>query len=150
MTLKQEFMKYQKLELMKTRVWIFFGVYCCLITYLSHQPGDPSIVPPFPHFDKLVHFIEYFLFAILLQRALYVQSPQKRAESPKSIFMIVLACTAVFAAFDEIHQYFIPFRTMDILDWIADMLGASFGLIIFQAARPKYVNDESYTMPKPR
>ena len=54
----------------RTRAWVFFVLYCGVIFFLSHQPGNPNYVPPFRHFDKLVHFVEYMVFAIFLSRAL--------------------------------------------------------------------------------
>jgi VanZ family protein len=32
-----------------------------------------------------------------------------------------------YGAFDEIHQIFIPNRSAELLDWIADILGATSG-----------------------
>lgn len=135
-SLKDEFQKLQRSEIERLRAWLYFIVFCCLITFLSHQPGDPSRIPPFPHFDKLIHFIEYFVFGILLQRALTAQAFSFLEANFKRVTAVVLLVTAVFAAFDEVHQYFVPFRTMDIWDWLADLAGASFAILVYQSTRP--------------
>lgn len=144
-SLKDRFLQLQRMEIERGRAWIYFLLYCGLITYMSHQPGDPMAVMPFPHFDKLIHFCEYFVFAILFQRALALQGIERGNDwSAAKLCALVLGVTAAFGAFDEVHQYFVPFRTMDILDWCADLLGASFGFLIFQAAgrsRQREVSD---------
>jgi VanZ family protein len=43
--------------------------------------------------------------------------------------VMALVAIAAFAAFDEWHQALVH-RTPDIVDWVADMIGASFGLLV--------------------
>lgn len=113
----------------KGRSWIFFFLYCGLIFFLSHQPGNPNLVLPFQHFDKVVHFIEYMVFAVFLSRALMYSGFRKTAG-------IVLASAIFYGITDEIHQSFVPLRNSDWRDLIADSAGASFGILMFQLLLP--------------
>jgi Predicted integral membrane protein len=72
--------------------------------------------------DKVVHFSMYAVFAGLLLR--YSPAPYERRT-----FVLALLGVALFGALDEWHQQFIPSRSMSIYDWIADVLGACFGLL---------------------
>ena len=46
----------------------------------------------------------------------------------------VLALVAAFGAADEGHQHFIPGRSMDGADLIADIVGGGVGVLAFQTA----------------
>ena len=84
-----------------------------------------------PNLDKVVHFVFYGVFAWLLLPALHGRRGQRIA--------MVLAFIAVFAALDEFHQKFIPGRSMDVEDWVADMSGAATALVIAAVARRREV-----------
>jgi VanZ family protein len=44
--------------------------------------------------------------------------------------LLALLCISVFGALDEWHQQFIPQRSMDLLDWAADITGATAGIVL--------------------
>lgn len=70
---------------------------------------------------KSAHFTEYFIFSILLMRAL---RGQERGWTLKwAIWAVVLA--AVYASLDEFHQSFVPSRTASPWDALLDTVGAS-------------------------
>lgn len=76
--------------------------------------------------DKLVHFILYAgLSASLLIGAR--KAPFTRMFSP---YWLVFILAVYFGVSDEYHQGFVPNRTVDIMDWLADTAGAAFGLIM--------------------
>ena len=114
-------------EYHRGRAWILFLLYAGLIFFLSHQPGDPSRLPPFPHFDKFEHFIAYFVFATLLQRALYY------SDIRRLMMAITLGAAILYGISDEFHQSFIPNRQADFFDLVFDTLGAAFGILTFQS-----------------
>lgn len=108
--------------------------------------------PPTPTFnlewgDKITHAGAFGLMMLFTFRA------TRWLFSNRTLGMqIVLAALycIVYGATDEIHQYFVPGRSCDIFDWIADttgtLLGAAFiltvlryriGRIIFGAAEPR-------------
>jgi len=55
-----------------------------------------------------------------------------------SILFWPILTGGIYAASDEIHQYFVPGRSCDFLDWLADILGLALGItIIYIMARKK-------------
>ncbi|HEX7518682.1 MAG TPA: VanZ family protein [Candidatus Deferrimicrobium sp.] len=83
---------------------------------------NPEFGPLFPGADKIAHFGFYgvagFLFVLW------------RREIGKSAAMAVV-WAAIFAALlgavDEFHQQWIPGRSMELLDWVADFAGGTAG-----------------------
>lgn len=72
--------------------------------------------------DKIVHGALYgglgFLFLRALLRGRYLNIPMLSV-----ILAIVL--TSLYGVTDEYHQSFVPGRTPEIHDWIADTVGAA-------------------------
>ena len=82
------------------------------------------------HADKFGHFAGYGVLGVLAARAL--GTPVTRTS-----VAALLAGAAAFGAVDEWHQQFIPGRSQDRADWLADTLGASLGVILSAAVRPR-------------
>lgn len=76
--------------------------------------------------DKRLHFMAYAVLAILTFRALMRQTP---AAVSRATIVIAFLVTATYAATDEIHQWFVPGRTADVYDFLADVMGASAALL---------------------
>ena len=72
---------------------------------------------------ELMHFIEYFIFGMLLFNTLNNYKIKK-----KFILSIIISFT--YIVLDEIHQIFIPGRAFEILDIILDLLGATISIYI--------------------
>jgi VanZ family protein len=93
-----------------------------MIFYTSSIPSF-SLPPPFPHFDKLVHFFEFGGLSALivagLRRAEYEFSAGMRIVVP------VIFCL-LYGLSDEIHQSFVEGRIFDLTDLAADIAGAAF------------------------
>ena len=84
------------------------------IYWLSDQPGVHA-TPPFPGADKVFHFFLFAGLGGLLQLALQ----QKKT----------VALTGVlYGILDEIHQFYVPGRSCDPFDMLADALGVLAGL----------------------
>lgn len=81
------------------------------------------------HADKLAHFAGYAVLGLLCMRS--VPSATLRAAA------LVLTAVSAFGAADEWHQQFIPGRSQDRADWLADTLGASLGVLLSAAVRPR-------------
>ena len=95
------------------------------IIALSHlPPSDLPHVPLFPHADKVIHLIEYFVLGALLFRSLRYDL------SGNSIWAAIIALPAgtLFGALDEWHQGFVG-RTTDVWDLAADVAGLSLGIL---------------------
>lgn len=91
----------------------------------SHQEGVPFDTSIFILQDKVYHFIAYFIYGITIQLFLSYFN----LESKKYILLTILI-GSLFGASDEFHQSFIPNRTIEFFDWVADTLGVSASLSI--------------------
>lgn len=91
---------------------------------------------------RYLHVGEYLVLAALMARALVWE---------KSLHVSLLAwafrLSAFFALFDEIHQYFIPGRTFQLLDLALDIFGAIIGLGLYSFFRC-WIERRYQTLPK--
>ncbi|MBI5746800.1 MAG: VanZ family protein [Nitrospirae bacterium] len=97
--------------------WILVVLYAALIFYLSSGP----ITVDLPGSDKLYHMIEYGIFSLLLYNAL---SSSFKKEYPWKIALLTIILTLLYGVSDEFHQLFVPSRSADPYDVIADASGA--------------------------
>ncbi len=72
--------------------------------------------------DKMAHVGVFLVFAGLTYRALRHQ--QRFPLLSQRAFVFTILFTAVYGALDELHQYFVPGRDSDPVDWIADVAGS--------------------------
>ena len=96
-----------------------------LILHFSSLP-DPG-GPPGGISDKTAHFLIYGALGAAMVRAL--ASGRSAAMTLPTIIVAVVLST-LYGVSDEIHQYFVPPRTPDILDVVADAAGAFAGAIV--------------------
>ena len=82
--------------------------------------------------DKLAHFVEYALFALLTWRSFSHLSSRLSANMALLLSLLFLA---VFALIDEYFQSFIPGRHADAADWATDILGAFLVLALLWIRR---------------
>lgn len=108
-----------------SRRWIWPALVALLILAASHRPRLVSTGIEFG--DKVVHFAVYGLLATLVCRL---------GRGWKSAFL-AFAAVAAFGATDEWHQSFVPGRTMELADWIADSLGAALAVALY-TGWPRY------------
>jgi len=104
--------------------WLPVILYCLLIFIQSSYPVSQSL-PSIPHMDKLAHAGAYALLGFLLFRAFQTTSIRRKA-----VMLIVLSALSatLYGISDEIHQHFVPSRTADIADMIADVAGSIMGV----------------------
>lgn len=102
--------------------------YCTFIVIQSHLPS-PVELPEISHLDKLLHFGAYGVMAVLFYRTYLAGWP--RASKWTLLWGSALSA-ALFGLSDEIHQFFVPYRTADALDFLADALGAFSGALVYQ------------------
>jgi VanZ family protein len=103
--------------------------YAALIYFLS------SLSNPFPFapagiltFDKLLHFVEYAGLGALLAWGL---ARAGLAVSSGGVWAAVLG--SAYGLSDEVHQAFVPSRSADPGDWLADTAGALVGAVVMVA-----------------
>lgn len=81
----------------------------------------------FPHQDKVHHMGAYFIMGVLawLCFRAYLSKP-----------WLLSLCSILFCSLygisDEWHQSFVPGRSADVLDWVADTVGATLALVLIQ------------------
>ena len=107
--------------------WLPILLYCLLIFIQSSYPS-PDIGPHWPFKDKILHFTAYALLGALFLRA-FSTTPIK--QNLKLIFALSILFSSLYGISDEIHQSFVPYRTADVMDALADFLGSTFGAYIF-------------------
>lgn len=106
-------------------LWIPGIAYMALIFYLSSRSSF-GMLSYIPISDKLVHFVLYAGLASSLFIGAY-KAPLTQYFSP---YWLVFLIAILYGISDEFHQGFVPNRSVDIRDWLADVSGAAFGLII--------------------
>lgn len=111
---------------MNVRRWLPPATWAALILVLTSIPAPSGPPGGIPHLDKLVHFALYAGQGWLVTRAL-------RSRRPLTLTSALVAIAA-FAALDEWHQQFVA-RTPAALDWIADVIGASAGILAASRVR---------------
>ncbi len=107
---------------MNPRYGFLVLLYCAGIFWLSSQP---LTVPPkalFPGADKVVHMTLYAGLAVLVFLTLRRSG---RNHPPAVQYGIPILFCLLYGISDEIHQLFVPNRSFDIMDILADTLGAA-------------------------
>ena len=98
-----------------------------LLSLFSFQGVGMRIIN-IPHLDKIVHFGFYFIAAILGCMALCEINSQKNLKHKQFIWILVF--TVMFGIIIEILQAVATtYRSGDVLDFIANSLGAICGLL---------------------
>ena len=90
----------------------------------SHYPGGIELPPPL---DKVAHASVFGLLALLLDLALQRNRPDLPMYRRHGWVFLMVAC---FGATDEWHQLFVPGRSCEFGDWVADVLGGSLGILL--------------------
>jgi VanZ family protein len=93
-------------------------LWAAAIFIVSSQPTVPRL-PSVLDWDKLHHTGAYAVGGLLIARAL---GRGGRAA------LLAMALGALYGASDEIHQHFVPNRSPDLVDWLADTLGVLAGV----------------------
>ena len=116
-----------------------FYLLCLLIFAESSIPSDAFPKLEFEFADKIIHLAIYF---ILFLTAYYSFNNQKKYKLLYENVMIAsLVFSILYGALDEFHQLFVPGRSCDIYDWLADVAGVILA-IIFLLLIKKFVNNK--------
>ncbi len=100
-------------------------LYCAVIFI---QSAYPSVVRlrNVPFGDKYLHVAGYALLGILFFRAFRSLRPGNRL---LGVILLSISASTAYGISDEIHQYFVPCRTADVMDALADMVGSALGVL---------------------
>lgn len=108
-------------------LWLW-GPVAAWMGFIQYASVRPVVeIPPetIPHTDKLLHALAYALLALLLVRALRSSSTLKAAD----IALAAFAWSTAFGAAQEMLQYFLPNRTCDLFDLLANAAGAGLAVL---------------------
>lgn len=93
-------------------IWAAIMMIACTINLQSNEPPKIEI----PYLDKIVHFGIYAILGFLL------------TIEPKITNLKALIICACYGLLIEIIQIFLPWRSFEVADIIADTLGAAVGI----------------------
>ena len=80
---------------------------------------------------KTAHVLEYLALGFLLRLCLESWFGGKdRPRKKKTLQWAAFAAGALYAVSDEVHQYFVPGRSCEILDILMDSLGVFLGVLV--------------------
>lgn len=98
-----------------------------LIFFLSHQSHLPVAMPSFFAADKFCHFVAYGALAFMLWLSFVLNCH-------RLIFVPAWVISCLYGVSDEIHQLYVPGRSFEWLDLLADSFGALLTLILLHYA----------------
>jgi len=111
---------------------VFAVFWLLLITGLLCTPGTkfPKITwEDKIWFDKWVHIFLFMILVILWCKA-YFHKKNIQSDRHKIFFKIMVVGCLYGIAMELVQKYFIPFRSFDLMDIIADGIGCFIGYII--------------------
>jgi len=103
--------------------------YAYFIYTMSSQDTSSVSLPLYT--DKLIHFAEFGLLCLMICWTI--------ASIPIKSYILFcslsIGIASLYGLTDELHQYLVPGRSMDVFDWAADIAGAVTASVFWQ----KYV-----------
>jgi VanZ family protein len=102
--------------------------YLLLIFIASSIPGEEIPKIGFEFSDKLIHAVVYLILFILFFYSLKYQTKSVKLRNNAIMFAGIFS--ALYGVTDEIHQRFVPMRSCELSDWIADVTGVFIGIVL--------------------
>ncbi|HEX5726497.1 MAG TPA: VanZ family protein [Longimicrobiaceae bacterium] len=103
----------------RLRGWGPALLWAAVLFWLSSRPTVPG--PDLPGLDKLAHFAAYALLGALLSHG----ARRSGVAAPW-----IVGAGWLYALSDEVHQGFVPGRSPEAADWLADAVGVLFGIFV--------------------
>ena len=122
--------------------WFFSVLYAGIIFFLSSDPL-PTEMPSFTFSDKIAHFIQFGILASFIYLAFRDINTSKNKRVALAFIIALLYGVSL-----EIHQYFIPGRSADILDVLTNGIGAFCFLLIMTTLRRQPPSFDNYGGPR--
>lgn len=113
-----------KMTIISVSVLVIYWGFLAVMTSLP-----ASNLPSVELSDKLIHTGAFFVLGFLMVFTFSIQTRYRLLNERAGFFM--LAAGLLYAAMDELHQMYIPGRSADILDFVADGIGLLLGLALF-------------------
>ena len=105
---------------------VAWGLFVLALTSWPSPPEVP-IVSSIPHFDKLMHAVLYGVEGFLLYFAVAWPGPRRRSWLRA---IVIGGALAVWGTLDEVHQAWIPGRSMEAADALTDAMAGFGGAVI--------------------
>ncbi|MBI5125586.1 MAG: VanZ family protein [Planctomycetes bacterium] len=121
--------------------WIPATTYAGLIFVASSLP-QPIPYIPIPQIDKPIHTVEYAILCLLICWAQSAGRPGEPVRPIKKVILFSIIASSLYGVSDEVHQYFVPGRNSDVVDWAFDTVGASLAGLLW------YRRDTSFAEEK--
>jgi VanZ family protein len=115
---------YWKAVLGRRKAVVALALYWLTLFVLTHIPV-PQVMRNARMSDKSLHFLGYLILTFLLWSAV---RPGEKVRWHRATVWWMLALLAVYGICDEVLQYFVAGRSMDLMDFLADMIGAAAAL----------------------
>jgi VanZ family protein len=109
----------RRLSLLMALTWM------AALFYLSHQSRLPA-PSLFSGQDKVIHALAYGGLAVMLLAA----QPLRAGRYSWQQIGASVVIASLYGASDELHQSFVPGRSPEIGDWVADTLGALIAVLL--------------------
>lgn len=114
-----------------------FSVLCGIMIFVLcvvKIPQQEEIIT-FPYFDKVVHFVMYFIFSLLYIFENFRSTPAKK-QKPANLYLITILLSILIGGVIEIIQSDLTtYRSGEIIDWVSDMSGSITAIIIAELFR---------------
>jgi len=91
------------------------------------SPPEVPVVSHIPNFDKVVHAFLYGVLGFLASFA--VRWPPGRSR-PLLRALFIAAAISIWGTLDEIHQAWIPGRSMELADAVTDTVAGFVGAVV--------------------
>jgi len=98
------------------------AAYCTMIFALSSSPDLGTVTLPFNGADKLIHMTLYAGLAACISVGM---RRSRKPVTPWSQCFIPILFAFFYGLTDEIHQLYVPHRSFDFADMVADMAGGT-------------------------
>jgi VanZ family protein len=109
-------------------------LYMAAIWFMSSNPADAIV--ELPRGDRFIkeslHLVEFGILYILLFLALLTFHGVSRKEN-----WLLILISSLYGLTDEIHQYFVPYRSATMIDLVKDVIGVLVASWIFYGAYTK-------------
>jgi VanZ family protein len=118
--------------------WLVTALFAFFIFFISSRPIDGA--PSIPYLDKIAHFVVYAAFSLLIIWSLRATVMRSKL----AILFLGAAIATGYGALMEYYQSFVPERSSEYLDIIANAAGAFITVLVcsnfFQVAEKKKVS----------
>ncbi len=111
----------------KRWLWLLPLAVAGTIVWLSAQSQYPMGIQLPPPLDKLAHASVFGCLALVLEIALRHNRPDLPLYRRH---LLVFVAVSLFGATDEWHQFFVPGRSCELGDWVADSVGGGLGILV--------------------